>query len=347
VEHGAVTDVLAFDNSDYVMTRITVDAGSKLDGAKVMEVRQITDKPCLISYIESEGKPLLPSGPTVIHANDTLGLLTLPEHIPHFLELSGSKTQRISKIALLGAGRIGTIVAEKLMQEKKSNFLLRLLRNSVHPLLKQFKPKFIIVDKDEERVKAAAERFPNVSVFRGDITDESFLAEEGIGNYDLVICVTHNHELNIVVAGYLKSQGVQKTITLVASSEFAGIARKVGSDVAVPLKDAVIDTILGHLRGKAVTGIHTVSTGELEIIEYEVPEEAGTCGKALKEIALPGSYLLLLVQKKDAVRCVLPTGDTIIESGDRLILVTYTESADRVLAKLGGTHVLFFGKTII
>jgi trk system potassium uptake protein TrkA len=211
------------------------------------------------------------------------------------------------------------------------------LRNSVHPLLKQFKQKFIIVDKDEERVKAAAERFPNVSVFRGDITDESFLAEEGIGNYDLVICATHNHELNIVVAGYLKSQGVQKTITLVASSEFAGIARKVGSDVAVPLKDAVIDTILGHLRGKGVTGVHTVSTGELEIIEYEVPANAPSTGKALKEIALPGSYLLLLVQKKDAARCVLPTGDTIIESGDRLILVTYTEGADRVLSKLGGS----------
>jgi trk system potassium uptake protein TrkA len=174
-----------------------------------------------------------------------------------------------------------------------------------------------------------------VSVFRGDITDEGFLAEEGIGSYDLVICVTHNHELNIVVAGYLKSQGVQKTITLVASSEFAGIARKVGSDVAVPLKDAVIDTILGHLRGKGVTGVHTVSTGELEIIEYEVPEKAAIAGKALKEIALPGVYLLLLAQKKDTARCEIPTGDTVIANGERLILVTYTEGADKVLSKLG------------
>jgi hypothetical protein len=41
--------------------------------------------PCLlISYIELEEKPFLPSGQTIIHANDTLGLLSLPEYIPHF-----------------------------------------------------------------------------------------------------------------------------------------------------------------------------------------------------------------------------------------------------------------------
>jgi trk system potassium uptake protein TrkA len=256
----------------------------------------------------------------------------MPEHISHFLELCGSKMQRISKIALLGAGHIGTIVAEKFMAEKKTNFLLRFLRT--HAVFKQ--QRFVIVDKDEDRVKAAAERFPNVPIFRGDITDEAFLEEEGIAKYDLVICVTHNHELNIVVAGYLKSLGVQKTISLVSSVEFAGIARKIGSDVAIPLKDAVVDTILGHLRGKGVTGLHTVSTGKLEIIEYEVPKNAPVVGKAVKDIAIPGAFLLLLVRKAGADKASIPTGGTVLAKGDQLILATYAEGYERVLARLGG-----------
>jgi trk system potassium uptake protein TrkA len=332
VEHGAATDVLAFDGSDYVMSRVTVDAGSRLDGTKVMDVRKITDKPCLIAYIESGGAASLPTGATTLKAEDVLGLLTLPEHISHFLELCGSKMQRINKIALLGAGRIGTIVAEKLLAEKKTNLLFKLLR--AHPIFKQ--RHFVIVDKDEERVKAAAERFPSVPVFRGDITDEAFLEEEGIAGYDLVICVTRNHELNIVVAGYLKSLGVRKTVSLVSSAEFAGIARKIGSDVAVPLKDAVVDTILGRLRGKGITGLHTVSSGKLEIIEYEVPANAPAAGKAVKDVALPGAFLLLLARKAGSDKALIPTGDTILEGGDRLILATYAEGYERVLARLGG-----------
>jgi trk system potassium uptake protein TrkA len=140
----------------------------------------------------------------------------------------------------------------------------------------------------------------------------------------------------MVMAGYLKSLGVRKTIALVSSAEFVEIARKIGSDVAIPLKDAVVDTILSHLRGKSVTGIHTISGGDLEILEYLVPEKAPVAGKAVKDIALPGKFLLLMVQKQGAPRCAIPVGDTVIEEGDRLILVSDTAETGRVLSRFGG-----------
>lgn len=340
VEHGAATDVLVFDAADYMLTRIVVEKGSALDGQQVMNVRQITDKPCLITYIESQEKASLPTGATFIRPGDVLGLLTLPESLPSFLELAGNKTEVLRRIAVVGAGRIGITVVDSLSPEKKASLTPTRSLLAKVPLF--FKKRLglhrdlAIIDSDAERTKAASERYPDAKVFRADVTDTAFLEEEGIGNYDLAVCVTHNHEGNMVMAGYLKSLGVRKTIALVSSVEFVEIARKIGSDVAIPLKDAVVDTILSHLRGKSVTGIHTISGGDLEILEYLVPEKAPVAGKAVKDISLPGKFLLLMVQKQGTPRCTIPVGGTVIESGDRLILVSDTAETARVLSQFGG-----------
>ena len=88
-----------------------------------------------------------------------------------------------------------------------------------------------------------------------DASDENFLREEGITNFDLAICTTHNHELNMVLAAYLESLGVGQSISLVSSAPFGTIAEKLGVDVAIPLRDCVVDSIMSHLRGKAVKEI--------------------------------------------------------------------------------------------
>jgi trk system potassium uptake protein TrkA len=330
VEYGAAANVLVFEGSDYVMTRIMVEAKSRLDGAKVMDVRMITDKECLISYIEANEDAQLPSGQTEIVAGNVLGILTREEHIQHFLELAGSQVRKFNKIALVGAGRIGTLIAESFVQQKKKTFFSRFF--SVRSALSR---QFVIIDKNDERAKAASERFPDANVYRADVTDEGFLAEEGITDFDLVICATHNHELNIVVSGYLKSLGVGKTITLVGSADFAQIARNIGTDVAIPLKDAVVDTILGHLRGKSVTAIHTVSAGELEIIEYELQKDAKVLGKAIKDVAAPGVFLVLQVKKHNTKTYVIPSGNTVLEAGDEIVLITYAEGSSKVLERFG------------
>ncbi|MDR1785582.1 MAG: Trk system potassium transporter TrkA [Spirochaetaceae bacterium] len=331
VEYGASANVLAFGGSDYVLTRVTVETGSRLDGIKVLEVRQITDRECLIAYIEVNDDAKLPSGATGIHAGDVLGIVTLEKHIPHFLELAGSPVRAFNKIALVGAGRIGAIIAENLaQQQQKKNLFSRYFK-----IRKAFGKEFVIIDKDDDRAKAAAEKFPFAHVFRADVTDDGFLVEEGIAAFDLVICATHNHELNIVVSGYLKSLGVQKTITLVGSEEFAQIARNIGTDVAIPLKDAVVDTILGRLRGKSVTGIHTISNGDLEIIEYELLPGAKVAGKALKEIAVPGVFLVIEVKKKNAPAYVIPDGNTVLEPGDEVAIIAQVEGNEKVLERFG------------
>ena len=137
---------------------------------------------------------------------------------------------------------------------------------------------------------------------------------------------------------YLKSLGIEHTIALVASSNFAFMANNIGIDVAVPIKDAVVDSILGHLRGDSVTGIHSVSGGELEITEIILPEDWEETGTLLKEIAKPGLFVVLLVKKHNREEYFIPSGDTELVSNDKLVVLIHSENLVSVLETFGVTQ---------
>ena len=255
VENGAVGNVITFDNSGLEIAKILVNKDSVFDGITLKEVRSKTEVRFLVGYVEQNGITSLPTGDTVINAGDTLGV------IHAVLELCGSVQKELKKVVLIGAGRIGNIIAEKLIQKKAGGFA-RLFSGAKA----RHSQEFVIIDSDDLLAKAAAERFPDARVLCADASDENLLREEGLTSFDLAICATHNHELNMILAAYLESLGVGQSISLVKSHDFVEISEKhLGVDVAIPLRDSVVDSIMSHLRGKSVKEIHTVTTGELEI----------------------------------------------------------------------------------
>ncbi len=330
IESGAVSNVVVFEDSDYELSRVTIEKGATLAGQKLQSLRSLTNKPVLIAYIEANGKTSLPSGSTILEAGNSIGVLTKKGDIGEMLELCGTQFDAIKKIALVGAGKIGTLIADRLITKQKKNIISKIFgRHNKNAT------EFAIVDSDDQLTKDASERYPTAHVFRGDITDEGFLEEEGLTDYDLVICATHNHELNMVVAAYLESLGVGKTVTLVESSSFSEIARKLGVDVSVPLRDTIVDSIMSHLRGKTVTGVHTVSSGDLEIIEFTLPSSSSIVGKTLMEVANPGTYLFMLMKKAGTTTSIIPVGNTVIENNDQIVMIVKADKVKSVLTEFG------------
>ena len=88
---------------------------------------------------------------------------------------------------------------------------------------------------------------------------------------------------------------------------------------------------MSHLRGKAVKEIHTVTDGQLEIVECEVTSESKAAGKALREISNPGMYLLLLARKSGLEDYQIADGNTKVYSGDHVVLICASEKSAAVL----------------
>ncbi|MBO4404417.1 MAG: NAD-binding protein [Treponema sp.] len=331
VEHGAVSDVVSFgDNENFELSAIFIEKGSAFDGIALKDIRNLVDFKIIIAFIENDDECSLPAGNTVLKSGNRIGILTEKENIKKLLELCGTKVDALKKIALVGAGRIGTIVADHIIEKSRSSFLSRLFGTS-----RKIAQDFVIIDSDKELCKAASERFPSAKVFCSDATDESFIREEGLDKFNLVIAATHNHEMNMIICAYFETLGVEKTVTLTASSAFTDIARKLDIEVAVPLRDSVVDSIISHLRGKTVTGVHTVCNGQFEIVECDLPEKSRYTGKTLKDISAPGEYLLLLIKKAGSELYELPQGDTVLASGDHLVLIEKTGDK-KVLEKFAG-----------
>ncbi len=330
VEHGAISDIVTFGGK-FELTALQITKESKFDGIALKDIHTLAPFKFIVVFVESCGVSSLPSGTTVLHAGDRVGLLTETENLSLMVDLCGVKVDALRKIVLVGAGRIGTIVADHLIERTKTPFYKKIFDQSYNKNVQNF----VIVDSNKNLCKEAAENFPQAKVLCGDITDEGLVQEEGLDKFDLVIAATHNHEMNLVISAYMESLGVGKTIALVAQSSFAEIARKLDIEVAVPLRDTVVDSIMSHLHGKNVTGIHTISNGAFEIVECDLPSTSKFSGKALKDIASPGEYLLLLVKKIGAENYEIPTGNTILSSGDHLVLIEKTGNK-KVLQRFSG-----------
>ncbi len=329
VEHGAITDVVEFEDSDYELTSVYIEEGSPFAGSTVLDVRKTTETPFLFAFVEKGGKSFFPSGAAILQPGDRIGVLVHKDEQSKILDLCGTEIEVIKKIALVGAGKIGTIVAEQLLHNRISD------KKEVFGMRKKISSDFFIIDSDKERAKEASARFPMANVFQADITDESFIEEENLSSFDLVITATRNHELNMIASAYMKTLGVSKTVCLVQSGNYAAIGRDIGIDVAIPIKDAVIDSILTHLRGKSVTGIHTVTDGKLEIIEIVLPDNCPIIGTKLSDLSDLSAFIVLLVKEKGKDKFMIPSGDATFNAGDVLVFLVQPDNIFDVLGVFG------------
>ena len=94
---------------------------------------------------------------------------------------------------------------------------------------------------------------------------------------------------------------------------------------------------MSHLRGNVVKEIHTITNGELEIIECELPAASKVNGKTVKEIADPGKFLILLDKHLGKDEYEITNGNTMLSTGDHLVLITQAEFSQKVLEFFGNT----------
>ena len=329
VEHGAVSDIIAFENSPYQLTCFPIGKGSKLDGIALQNIRSIMEVIFVVVSVEDQKKTVIPSGGTVLHAGMRISVLTLPQHIEQFYMLAGFMVKPLKKIALVGIGKVGKRVAASLIETHSFSIFKKLFG-----FRSKSRWEVAIIDKDSSLTKYAAEQYPKARVYSGDVTDEAFIEEIALNSFDLVINATQNYELNMITSAYLKTLGIPKTIALVQSAVMSNVAYKIGVDVAIPIKDVTVDTIMSHLGGKHLTRIHTMGAGELEIIEITISSHSEAADKSLKDIAMHGIYLVLLITNEAG--CRIPDGNTILAAGDKLAVIIQVDQSDSIINYFAG-----------
>ena len=316
VAHG-VTGNIADLGGGFCMTEFRVKSASALVGLPMKDIGTVAGWNGLVAYVENDDGAVLPTGETVLKAEDKIGIASSVADIGELSRIVVGKDGSVPRrIVVFGADRIGTLIVEKLLEIRPAaNILLSFMRRL------SMNSEIFLVDSDEGRCREAKERFRGIRVLCGDMSDKDFIRDEGLDACDLMVAVSPNYDRNLVTAAYMKSLGVQKTIALTESSEFDDVARKLGIDVAVPMRSTIVDAMIGRLRGTGTLSVHTVCDGGFEVISCDVSRQSTLIGKKLRDVPMRGEALLLLARHETDSSFEVPNGEYEVRGGDKVVFI--------------------------
>ncbi len=173
-----------------------------------------------------------------------------------------------------------------------------------------------------------AEKLNKTIVLQGAGSDMELLAEENISDMDMVVTVTGDEETNILSSLLAKKMGVYKAITRIDRFDYFTLMPALGIDQVVSERVSAIDSILKYIRkGKVISAV-SIKGETAEVLEAEALATSAIVGKPLKKASVPRGALIIGILREDQV--IIPSGETVINPGDRIIIFATKEALPRV-----------------
>ncbi len=249
----------------------------------------------VVAMLKGE-KTIIPTGEDYFSKNDQIFVIAKRESLSHVLSLTGKTDQKLERIMILGGGKIGRGLAEKLERQIE----------------------VILVESNREKSVKIASRLKRTAVYQADGTEIDTLAREGLLNMDAFIAVTSDDENNILSCLLAKHLGIHKTIALVNKPTYIPLLPVIGIDSTVNVRLSTASAILRFIRRGTILSAATFHGIDAEAIEFEVTRSSRVIGKPLKDLGLPKGSLVAAVVRKGEV--FIPHGKSSLEPGDKVIV---------------------------
>ena len=217
-------------------------------------------------------------------------------------------------IIVVGGGKVGYYLAKELVEDG-------------HEVL--------VIEKDGAKCERIADELGDI-VLRGDGCEASTMEMAGYGRADMVIAVTGGDEDNLVTCQVAKVKfNVPRTVARINNPKNEEIFKRLGIDTTVSATAAILAQIEQELPTHPLIRLLTMKGSGLEIVEVKVPPNSTVVGKRIRDLLLPQQSLIALIIDEEGVPRV-PSGDTVIQVGDRVVAVTRTETEDALRTVLVG-----------
>ncbi len=220
-------------------------------------------------------------------------------------------------ILIAGGGKVGYHLAEELLNEN-------------HEVL--------VIEQDAGRAAQIRDGLGG-NVLTGDACEATTLDLGGVSRADLVAAVTGDDEDNLVICDIARYRGVARTIARINNPRNELLFRKRGIETTISATQAVLAQIEQELPTQLMIPLLQLHSG-LELIEIKLPETSPVAGRSVREVLLPAESLISLIVDPGGVPR-MPSGDTRLNPGDALVVVSRKESLDMLREQLiGSTHGL-------
>jgi len=216
-------------------------------------------------------------------------------------------------IILIGAGKVGYFLAQRLAQNKHT---------------------VSIIDKDRAVCEDVAKEL-EILVVNGDGCDPNILHEAGIERANVVAAVTGDDEDNLIICQLAKEKfGIQRTVGRVNNPGNEHTFAELGIDVPVDSTKIIAKIIEEEVSFSDFVNLMSFKRGKLAIVRVDLPKDSPVINKEVKDIQLPADSVLVSILRGEEV--IIPKGDTVLQNGDDVIAITVIGTEPQLLNLLVG-----------
>jgi trk system potassium uptake protein TrkA len=301
-------DVGEFADGRIKFIGIYLDKNSRLAGVKLADIpEKITHIRLLIAAVVRGEELIIPRGNDYLMPGDLVYFISEEDKLQETLAVFDKSDQSPKRTLIIGGGNIGFRLAESLEE------------NSLYCK---------IIEKNPERCTEIAEGLNKTVVLCGDGSDQALLAEENIQDIDVVITVTGNEETNILTSLLATRMGAKKSITRISRFSYFPLMKTIGIEQVVSARLSAINTLLQHIRKGKVLSAISIKGEQAEVMEALALETSDIVDKPLKQISFPKGAIVVGIIRKDDI--IIPTGDSVIQPEDRVIIFAHRPAIPKV-----------------
>ena len=266
------------------LLKFPISGNSPLGGHTLAEVTKNIGGDVLVCAVERgpEHNVTIPDGLFRLQAGDILSIIAGPKSAHAFVEKAGLKSRSVSNCMIIGGGTI-------------AYYLARILLDSHIDVT--------IIEKKPEVCKMLAEELPEANIICGDAANQNVLLEEKIESIESFVSLTGMDEENIFLS-LCARRASSRDVKLITKVEY--IVRYVRA--------------MENSIGSNVETLYNIIENKAEALEFLVQEGAPVIGIPLMQLPLKKDVLVACIYRNRQV--IIPNGQTKMEVGDRVIVVT-------------------------
>ena len=221
-------------------------------------------------------------------------------------------------IIIAGCGKVGLTLARQLSAEGHD---------------------ITLIDKDTMLLEEAVEQFEAMAVC-GNCASKEVLLQAGVEQAELVIAATNADEVNLLCC--MTAHGISQTVHTIARIRNPEYAEQVMTMPEVfplsltvnPEKQAAIE-IERLLKYPGFLRRDTFAKGRVEIVELRIDAKSKLCNVALSELSGIVKCKVLVCAVLRQGNAVAPSGNFVLQQGDRIFVTAPTAVLTTLLKNLG------------
>jgi len=218
------------------------------------------------------------------------------------------------KVAIAGAGNVGTAIAKD-------------LRANGHDVL--------LIERDQDLVEKLRNSL-DVTWVVADACEVSSLVAAGMADVDVAVAATGDDEDNLVISLLSKQEfAVPRVVARVNHPDNHWLFNEAwGVDVSVSTPQLLTALVEEAVSVGSLVRLLQFEGGSANLVEVTLAEGSPAAGLALADLEIPRDATIVAVVRQD--RLVVPRGDTVLGVGDEVLALVIGDAEDAMRRLLVG-----------